>query len=364
LNPGAQEVRLKLAGFLLAATAAAVGQSTPQFGHRIGGGLAFLVESPDIVEPPNLAGGFISAENLLGSIEDYQRREQEWLANSTGVSTPLVRNVKGLTTLLESSKPSAAFETWAEQRFPDYVENTRTGFTEIERTAGKTTLRRFLLDDYRNLYVSYETTVETLPDGTYRVSFGPSSSKPPRGLSGWTVVSPAKYPLPQVMRDEDSIRLELYSNGAAEHTTRKLVDYVHVGRPDRMILHTDVAHDSYAEDAELGLTQPRFRVNGLAQDAVANPDTIRGSALWLYVPGHGRYVLTLRAEAGFEGAGEVAGNSLMFMGADGNVFRIDTAERIAAGSGIYVVHVLPDPGWEPADPADRARIMIGAELEK
>src|ERR1700685_4405690 len=81
------------------------------------------------------------------------------------------------------------------------------------------------------------------------------------------------------------------------------------------------------------------------------------------MPGYGRSALSLHAPAdsGFESAGEAAGNSLMFT-VDGNIFRIETAERAAAGSGTYTVHVLPDRGWEPADPQDRARVMIGASL--
>lgn len=170
-------------------------------------------------------------------------------------------------------------------------------------------------------------------------------------------VSP-KYPVSQILKDGDSIRLELYSNGG-----RKLVEYIHAGRSDQMVMRKEAAHDYYADDAELGVSHPRVRVNGIANDAaIISPETIRGPVLWVYVPGHGRYVVTLhsRAELGFESAGEVAGNSLTFTTADGNVFILDSTERIAAGSGTYVMNVLPDTRWEPADPHDRASVMIGA----
>ncbi len=193
------------------------------------------------------------------------------------------------------------------------------------------------------------------------MSFGPSSDQPVadvRGKSGWKVISPARYPVPQLVRDEDSVRLALY----VENSARKLVDYIHVGREDRMVLRAEAPRDYYAEDAELAVTRPRFRVNGAGGDAVVSlPDTIRGPVLWIYVPGHGRYILSLHehGELGFEDAGEAAGSSLTF-NVDGNVIRIDTAERVAAGSGVYTVYVLTDSRWEPDDPEDRARIMIGA----
>ncbi len=237
----------------------------------------------------------------------------------------------------------------------EYAESVQTGFTGIDRTEGKTVLRRFVRDGLRQVYVRYAATVETLPDGTYRVSFGPSSDPTPAGVypgADWEVRGPATYPVPQIVRDGDSVRIELYAN-----RSRTLADYVHVGRADRMVLRQEAPRDYYAEDAEFSISQPRFRVNGVTRDAVAAlPETIRGPVLWVYVPGRGRYVLSLHAHPalGFKNAGEAAGNSLTFS-ADGNVFRIDTAERIAAGSGTYTLRVLPDLGWEPADPQDRAR---------
>jgi hypothetical protein len=252
-----------------------------------------------------------------------------------------------------------AFETWAEQRWPDYMESTQTGFTGIDRTEKKTVLRRFARDGIRQLYVSYQVTVEALSGGTYRLSFGPSPDQPPadvRGKGDWGVLAPPRYPVPQIVGDSDAVRVELYSNGF-----RKMVDYVHAGRPDRMVLRTEAPRVYYAEDAELTVTMPHFRVNGAAFEAVAPlPETLRGPVLWVYVPGHGRYLLSLHPhpELEFVDAGEVAGNSLTFT-SDGNVFRIDTAERIAAGSGTYTLHILADPGWLPADLRDRARIMVG-----
>lgn len=271
-------------------------------------------------------------------------------------------NPNGLNTaILLNQRPCAAFETWAEQASSDFAESAGTGVTGIVRTEGRVVMHRFVRDNLRQIYASYTVTVETLPDpGTYRVSFGPA--EPPVDMLGkadWKVLAPAKYPAPQIMKDEDSIRLELYSNGAS----RRVVEYIHAGRQDRMVFRKETPHDSYAEDAELAIAQPRLRVNGVAYVAMGVlPETIRGPVVWVYIPGHGRYVLSLQAHAGlgFEDAGEAAGNSLTFTAPDGNVFRIDTAERVAAGSGTYTVHVMPDSGWAPADPQDRARVMVGA----
>jgi hypothetical protein len=347
---------------MFAALAAA--QSGQQHGFRLGSSIAFLSQDPNL-EQPAQAGGFFAenVEALKAMMEVQQRARLEWLANYGGADFPLTKNRDGsMAPLVRTQKPSAVFETWTAQRSTDYAESAQTGFTGIERSEGKAMLRRFVRDDIRKIYVTYAATVETLADGAYRVSFGPSADELPRDLRGkadWQIAAPAKYPAPQIVKDEDLVGLELYATG-----TRKLVDFIHAGRPDRMVLRKEVAHDSYADDAELTVTGPRLRVNGVAQEAGAMPETIRGSELWIYVPDHGRFVISLHAhpDLGFESSGEVTGGALTFWAADGSVFRIDTADRITSGSGTYTVYVLPDAGWMPADIQDRSRVMIGAAI--
>jgi hypothetical protein len=350
--------RMKVAGFLLALAAVAAGAQSLDHGHKIGSGLAYLAaESPS------------DGQTLKWELSNLLLQLEESSSSGSGGRVLLTPNatVPSLPYPRPSNEPCAAFETWAEQQISDFAESAAAGFTEVERTAGKAVLHRFVRDNLRQIYASYTVTVETLPqEGTYRVSFGPPTDPPPaelRGKADWKMVSPPKYPVPQIVMDQDSIRLELYSNGTARNATRRVVDYIHAGRQERMVMRKETPHDYYADDAELAVTRPRFRVNGVAGDAVAAlPETIRGPVLWVYVPGYGRYILSLHPheELGFESAGEAAGNSLTFSGPDGNVFRIDTAERIATGSGSYSVYVLADPGWEPADAQDRARVAIGS----
>jgi len=357
---------VKLAGFLLVLAAIPAGaQAGFEHGHKLGTTVAYLKEPPDIRDgtPVIFLGDGTGQKSQLQIVI----RRTDGSAAATNFTSA------------NSKEPGVAFETWAEQATSDFAESAGTGVGGIERTEGKIVMQRFVRDNLRQIYASYTVTVETLPDkGTYRVSLGPPApASDMLGKGDWKVFSPVKYPLPQIVRDEDAIRLELYSNG----TTRRVVDYIHAGRQDRMVMRKETPRDYYADDAEFAVTQPRLRVNGVACDCVAGvacdcvagvaseaiaamPETIRGPVLWVYVPGHGRYVLSPHAhpDSGFQEAGEAAGNSLTFTAPDGNVFRIDTAERVAAGSGSYAVYVLPDLRWAPADPQDRARVMIGASL--
>jgi hypothetical protein len=353
---------VKPAGFVFAFAAGLVAaQSTPHNGLRVGGSVAYLAASSDVTEPAYINPDARRLAQLLLS-----RRELAQAQAKCSAAVPITIHPDGSATeLLSTQAPCIAFETWAEEQASDYAESVQTGFTGVERTPGKMVLHRFVRDGLRQIYVSYRTTVEALPDGTYRVSFGPSSEQPPadvRGKKDWAVLSPAQFPVPQILKDEDSLRLVLYSDGNADNTTRELVDYIHAGSEDRMVMRKEAPRDYYADDAEMAITQPRIRVNGIACDSVvALPEMIRGPVLWIYVPGYGRYLLSLHsyADAEFESAGEAAGTSLTFT-SKGNIFRIDTAERVAAGSGTYTVHMLPDFSWIPADPSDRTKVMIGA----
>jgi len=118
----------------------------------------------------------------------------------------------------------------------------------------------------------------------------------------------------------------------------------------------EVARDVYAEDAELTIAQPRLRTNGVELASADAAATLSAPVVWVSIPGQGRYLLSFkpRADQGFEKVGEVAGNSLVFSSA-GNIFRIDCADRIATGSGIYNIYARRD---SVADPSER--FLVGA----
>jgi uncharacterized protein (TIGR03435 family) len=255
----------------------------------------------------------------------------------------------------------AEFEAWVEGLSGDYAESISTELSVVERDGPKTTLQRFVGDDMRHVYVTYKVAMEILAEtGTYRLTFADSAPAIPEWIrppAGSKLISPPNYPASQIVRDGDTIALELFASG---WTGQRLIDYIHVGQGKPILLRTETARDAYADNAEFLIAHPRLSINGVGQESLAG--TIQGPLLWAYVPGHGRILLSFQPnpDLGFRDAGEVSGNSLTFsLGRD--VFRIDGAERIAsAGSGVYRVHVLQDAAWEPADPADRTHFMIGS----
>ena len=257
-----------------------------------------------------------------------------------------------------SSIPCAQFEVWVENLGADFSESVVGGLGGVEGDASKTTVQRFVRDNLRMVYASYSVTIEKLPQSPdYRVRFGVSNAPAAADLRtkpDWKVVSPAMFPAPQIMRDGDEVRIELFQSdrGAA------LVDYVRVGRQDKLKQRKQASRDSYAEDSEFTVSQPKVRVNGVSTASIVLPETLRGGVLWIYIPGLGRYILSFLPHPEFNLAGEVEGNSLTVTAA-GNIFRIECAERVAAGGGAYNVYAGIDSTWTPADPADRSQFIAG-----
>jgi hypothetical protein len=211
-----------------------------------------------------------------------------------------------------------------EQRSKDYAESVLAGSTDIERAPEKATIHRFVRDNFRNLYLTYTMTFEPIArTDTYRVSFSDST---------------VPYPVPQILRDGETIALDLAFDA---RTGRRMVEYIRVGT-GLMKSRKDVARDVYAEDAELTITQPRLRINGVEQPSVNLP-VASASVVSIDVPGQGRFALSFqpRVDQGFERAGEVAENSLVFT-YGGDTFRIDCADRIATGSGTYHLYARKD----------------------
>jgi hypothetical protein len=354
---------VKLAGLLIFATLAlAAGSSSDnQHGTRVNTAqTTYLFQPVEIPAPENVT--VFRPDDDQDVIMERLRQLTKSGQLSDRVPVAVMLNGRTLTVIPPRSPvPSAVFETWVEHLPVDYQESIASGFYGVIRDDNKLTAQRFVRDNFRHVYAKYQVTLEMLPEaGKYRVTFGdyPVGADvrlPPS--EAWKVVTPGHFPVPQIVEDGETIGLELYQE---PRTEQRLVEYVHVGRLNSM-LRKEAAHDSYADDAQFTFTQPRVKANGVAMELAALPETLAGPILWAYVPGYGRYILSYlpHPELSFERAGEVSMNLLTFS-LGGNSFRIDCADRIASGSGTYTVYARLDPSWQPADPADRTRVQMGA----
>ncbi len=255
----------------------------------------------------------------------------------------------------------AWFDTWvARLNTSSLSESVYADFHILDREWRRTVIERFIRDYFRHIYVSYLLTVEWLPDlHSLRVTFSDAAGPPPDNLppkENWLVTSPAPYLAPQIVKwgDEISVHLATAEKGV------ELIDYIQFARKGKIEPRISAPKDFYDETAEFTLKSPRLRVNGATQNSTAFPDTVQGTMFWIYVPGHGRYVLTFspHPELGLERVGELTGNH-MIVAFGGNLYRVDCRDRIAAGSGVYNVYGFRDANWKPPAPKNGGTFMMG-----
>lgn len=321
--------------------------SHPQHGHRIAALGAFLT---DIKMPMTFADA-VSIPSLV-LFRDERFNPNLRLRTLTGVD--------GADIQLICPMDGAVFETWVENASAEYVESFRENSGDIERGTGWMTISRSIQDSIRHVSVKYKVNLErvrpVLP-AAYSVTFGEYEEKDPQMQvsTDSNNIGAGKYPAPQAARNGDVIAVELYRDSS---TGQRIVDYIHVGAFNKMTLRTEAPHDTYSDDAEFNLAKPKVRINGEVQESRNFANFLKGSNVWVYVPGYGRYVASFKRRPGLDIEGEVTGNTLTFTEGS-NIIRIDCAERIAAGSGSYRVYLKRDSNWIPADLNDRGKAMIG-----
>ena len=310
---------VKPCGFFLLLAALTAGAQSPRYGTRVG-----QIQTVYLVDIAVPSGPGIP---LTGPAR-------------IGEPPPAARAASGSPAAMT---PKAEFETWVEQRSRDYAESVVTGFSEIERATGKATVHRYVRDNFRNLYLTYTMTFEPVgKTDTFRVTF--SDSQIP-------------FPVPQILRDGETIALPL---AADARIGRRLVDYVRVGT-GTLTPRQGIARDVYSEDAELTIAQPHLRINGVEPREGAFADTVHAPVLWVDIPGKGRFLLSFkpRTDEGFEKTGEVVENSLLFS-SDGDIFRIECADRVATGSASYNIYSRKDiKKGDGGAPAGVARFAVG-----
>jgi len=268
---------------------------------------------------------------------------------------------------------------------------------------GNTYFTRIFVDRDERQYFGYEVALEQRSTGEYLMTFGQPGMTPmeaaiegtTRGtleIQDWALRSTG-LPEPKIVHESDKINVELTLDPAAG---LKVVDEITIeaytasfprpgGLPTsrvRVVPSVEgTARDFTAADAEMTLAAPRVMINGTLQQAqrtipppgipnavVAGQPPIAsvaqrstGALLWLYLPGRGRYILSLvpRPELDFKVAGEFRGGKAEFtVGTD--LISLESNNEIAPGHAPYRLYILLDPLWEPTAQSQKGQLAIGS----
>jgi hypothetical protein len=300
-------------------------------------------------------------------------------AGTVSGSSPVPGRTAGIGSLqatLRTDPPSAVLPRGLVSSFRGHANSGESFFTRV------------LLDAANHVYFGYELILEEQQPGTYLATFGKLGLTPMEAaasagskVAGWSMQALPAMPQPKVVRDGEMLSIELMTDAA---TGEKLIDDIEIqpnsrrsapvfnarlpnpfaatrGGPSVPTVEGN-ARDFSAADGEMRITQPRITVNGTAQSTAGRGlPNAAGSLVWFYLPGRGRYVLSLvpRPDLDFQKAGEVRGGAISFtLGND--TIKLECLNQIAAGNAPYNLYVLLDPEWEPTAQAQRGQFAAGS----
>jgi hypothetical protein len=223
-------------------------------------------------------------------------------------------------------------------------------------------LQRYEVDGGTNSFFGYDLVVDPAPGGRFRVAFEPLSLRPqdlPERIRSkypnLIAVSLPKYPPSQVIEDGDTIALDLLISPDGQ---RKVVDYIQVASslsgPGPAAPGSDTGaeepKDFAVSDVTLNVAAPLvWLVNGQEVRRLMTFRPAEGSALWLYFPGRGRFVLSLLPLPGydFRKAGAIRNRVISFRWNNSD-YEVRTAAPILGERKVWNLYVLADPSYQPA----------------
>jgi hypothetical protein len=239
---------------------------------------------------------------------------------------------------------------------------------------------RIVVDEALHTYFGYELLLERNKPGTFLATFGKLGVTPmdlAASLSArfpihteWTLVAIPAIPEPRLIQDGETLHTDLFLDPVTGH---KLIDEILINpsvpfsrsastqsTPQIPTVSGD-PRDFSATDAELQILQPRAVILNGTPLGTPPLKNVRGNLVWVYVPKHGRYVMSLAPHPGldFTKTGEVRGGAITFT-IGGDSVKLESTLPIAFGDAPYNLWVLHDEHWEPTSEAQKDHPAIGS----
>jgi hypothetical protein len=231
------------------------------------------------------------------------------------------------------------------------------------------TLHRLLVDRNSQSYIGYDLVVSGDAASGYQALFQPLSNAGEmlRAFGGGLALQPMpqpRYPAPQRVQPGEAIALDLMVAGDGRG---KIVDYIRFSPPQSALLppaaSTAPARDMTVDDEPLNLTVESVARCTVLIGGQKFPGRVGftdggGSTLWVALPGHGRYVLSLAPHAGFVPAGAIREHVIAFHDGD-RQFELRLANPVAAAGHAWNLYMWHDAAFVPVAPAAVDAVIIG-----
>ncbi|SPE36689.1 hypothetical protein SBA3_2490011 [Candidatus Sulfopaludibacter sp. SbA3] len=222
-------------------------------------------------------------------------------------------------------------------------------------SVGRNRQQSYWQNQATHTYSGYDLTVQAMGGGQYLVTVAPLSTplrklSPDADAAQYREVPLPSIPVAKVVKDGEAFEIDLVRDAATGDRVFERVELSHNSFHSFFEDFATTVHHRHARFAmwlqslfagnQLHLDSPKLYINGslvVAEEGAS----FAGDGVDFYLPGHGRYVMTLdlKGSRQFQLAGKVNGNTMEFQ-LEGNTYRIVSAQPIAARGehAIYVFH--------------------------
>ncbi|MCA1642060.1 MAG: hypothetical protein LC785_08940 [Acidobacteria bacterium] len=216
------------------------------------------------------------------------------------------------------------------------------------------TIHRVVSDRDGSPVFGYDLVVE--PDGEgrkFRVTAQPLAAEFERRLrarrggaqaNATPVPTLARAAAPQTLEDGDAVALDLLVNA---QTGVRVVDVIKVAF-ERERLWQSAPRDFTLDSVQIALSDQRLLVNGELAPAARAPRPVSGALVWFYLPGRGRFVLSLAPREGydFRKTAVVEDNRISF-DYKGDHYELVSSAPVVGTGGDWFAWVLFDQSYTP-----------------
>jgi hypothetical protein len=216
----------------------------------------------------------------------------------------------------------------------------------VETNDATGVLRRTLLDDLDNVIFAYELSIKLDPT-THQFSVVPlpvNESEATRNKGRTDIFTIPTATSSQVVRDGQTLALDLLVNDTMRI---KVVDYLTVAS-ERTLIEPEPSgpRDFGLADVELAMMDSTITLDNHPIISSSPKRSCRGSFIWLYVPGQGRFIFSLVSHPGysFQKLAVIKDKTISFHW-KGNTYEWTSSHPILGIEGSWNVWVLHDPNF-------------------
>jgi hypothetical protein len=238
-----------------------------------------------------------------------------------------------------------------------------TALMGSDPVVGGNTLRHYICNMNARSCLGVEMQVSGTPSNMH-VSFGPipmtaafrESLDAAAGGRPLNFVRLSKYPPPQTVRVGDTLAIDLMTSADGRD---RIVEYFKFSSAPEPRDATIDDGSFFSLDFRAG---PEIRIDGrtVVKTASLSTGQAGGSTLWLYVPGEGRYILSLSPHEGFTKGGQLRGGAAAFRGG-GHEYELRGLlyPQLLSDDVVFNLYVFRDSGWAPSTSTDSITGGIG-----